>query len=206
MCPLGRQRRSPTAQNSSYRRHAIWTGPSGPSCRVATYITNGKLRILVLFSKDSGKIEFRNVDSEPWFYTRMSAIFRQSITQCLSVEVSKWAATWQNQQSDCAPSEDSDQPGHPPSKCTAKTLIRVGGCPGWSESSVGAHSFCWLCHVVAQMKPLRQCRRPFEGSALYLKNSRWSSLALPIEPRHEKTCLRVLRPGKTQSGLRSHRS
>ena len=26
-----------------------------------------------------------------------------------------WAATWQNQQNDCAPSEDSDQPGHPPS-------------------------------------------------------------------------------------------
>ena len=30
-----------------------------------------------------------------------------------------WTATWQNQQSDCAPSEDSDQPGHPTS------LIRV---------------------------------------------------------------------------------
>ena len=30
-----------------------------------------------------------------------------------------WAATWQNQQNECAPSEDSDQPGHPPS------LIRV---------------------------------------------------------------------------------
>ena len=30
-----------------------------------------------------------------------------------------WAATWQNQQTECAPSEDSDQPGHPPS------LIRV---------------------------------------------------------------------------------
>ena len=30
-----------------------------------------------------------------------------------------WATTWQNQQNDCAPSEDSDQPGHPPS------LIRV---------------------------------------------------------------------------------
>ena len=26
-----------------------------------------------------------------------------------------WAMTWQNQQSNCAPSEDSDQPGHPPS-------------------------------------------------------------------------------------------
>ena len=31
----------------------------------------------------------------------------------------KWAATWQNQQSDCAPSEDSDQPGH------SSSLIRV---------------------------------------------------------------------------------
>ena len=30
-----------------------------------------------------------------------------------------WAGTWQNQQSEFAPSEDSDQPGHPPS------LIRV---------------------------------------------------------------------------------
>ena len=30
-----------------------------------------------------------------------------------------WAVTWQNQQSDCAPCKDSDQPGHPPS------LIRV---------------------------------------------------------------------------------
>ena len=25
---------------------------------------------------------------------------------------------------------------------TAKTLIRLGGCPDWSESSLGAHSFC----------------------------------------------------------------
>ena len=58
----------------------------------------------------------------------------------------------------CAPSEDSDQPGHPPSlirvfavrmkkawvlppERTAKTVIRLGGCPGWSKSSVGAQSF-----------------------------------------------------------------
>ena len=37
----------------------------------------------------------------------------------LKFEFSMWATTCQNQQSDCAPSEDSDQPGHPPS------LIRV---------------------------------------------------------------------------------
>ena len=86
-----------------------------------------------------------------------------------------WAATWQNQRSDCALSEDADQPGHPPSlislRCalhgqlrtqaffmrTAKTLIRLGGCPGWirpvwSESSLGAHSFCWFCHVAAHIE------------------------------------------------------
>ena len=35
---------------------------------------------------------------------------------------------------------------------TAKILIRLGGCPGWSESSLGTHSFCWFCHVAAQMQ------------------------------------------------------
>ena len=33
--------------------------------------------------------------------------------------MSKWAASWQNQQSECAPNEDSDQPRHPPSLITA---------------------------------------------------------------------------------------
>ena len=70
----------------------------------------------------------------------------------------------------CASSEDSDQPGHPPSlirgfavhmkkpwvlsypfERTVKTLIRLGGCPGWSESSLGAQSFCWFCHEVEQL-------------------------------------------------------
>ena len=34
---------------------------------------------------------------------------------------------------------------------TAKTLIRLDGCPGWSESSLGAHSFGWFCHVAAHI-------------------------------------------------------
>ena len=38
---------------------------------------------------------------------------------CLFEEKVIWAASWQNQQCGCAPSKDSDQPGHPPS------LIRV---------------------------------------------------------------------------------
>ena len=38
-----------------------------------------------------------------WFYEEIWKI------------IPKWAASWQNQQSDCAPSEDSGKPGHPPS-------------------------------------------------------------------------------------------
>ena len=40
---------------------------------------------------------------------------------------------------------------------TANTLIRLGGCPGWSESSLGAHSFCWFCHVAAQYYYVLKC-------------------------------------------------
>ena len=70
----------------------------------------------------------------------------------------------------CASSKDSDQPGHLPSLITVITvhmkktwvlsyplstqqrLIRLGGCPGWSESSLGSQSFSWFCHEVAQIK------------------------------------------------------
>ena len=91
------------------------------------------------------------------------------IKSLLNLVKSIWAALWQNQQNHCAPSGDSDQPGHPPSlirvfsvrmkKAWAlsyplnaqRRLIRLGGCPGWSESSLGTQSFCWFCHKVAQI-------------------------------------------------------
>ena len=38
---------------------------------------------------------------------------------------------------------------------TAKTLIRLGGCPGWSESSLGAQPLCWFCHVEAQISGIK---------------------------------------------------
>ena len=52
----------------------------------------------------------------------------------LFVEI-KWAASWQNQQNDCASSEDSDQPGHPP---RLVIVVAVGIHPVWSESSLCA--------------------------------------------------------------------
>ena len=45
-----------------------------------------------------------------------------------------WATTWQNQQTECAPSEDSDQPGHPPSLIRV-FAVRSMGSEGPSVSS-----------------------------------------------------------------------
>ena len=63
----------------------------------------------------------------------------------------------------CAPSKDSDQPGHPPSLIRVfavhmkkawvlsyplseqrRLLIRLGGCPCWSESLLGAHAILFV--------------------------------------------------------------
>ena len=55
-----------------------------------------------------------------WHFKSVETNFRKLI-----FNVNNWAVTWQNQQSDGAPSEDSDQPGHPP------CLIRVFTCAQW---------------------------------------------------------------------------
>ena len=50
----------------------------------------------------------KNVNRKTWAccrHTYMTFVEKNNI----------WTATWQNQQNECAPSEDSDQPGHPPS-------------------------------------------------------------------------------------------
>ena len=74
----------------------------------------------------------------------------------------KWAVSWQNQQNGMCvkqrlrsawasiqsdqslrcPHEESLGP-YLPIEHTAKTLISLGGCPGWSESSLGAQTI-WL--------------------------------------------------------------
>ena len=54
-------------------------------------------------------------------------------------------------------------------------LIRLGRCPGWSESLLGTQSFCWFCHEAAHIVFIHVCL---------------SSQTITIEPRHDKTCLR----------------
>ena len=93
-----------------------------------------------------------------------------------------WATTWQNQQNERAPSEDSDQPGHTPSlnRVFALRMKKAwvlgypmsaqrrlwsdwGWCPGWSESSLGTHSFCWFCQVAAHFMSLLLKRQQQRG-------------------------------------------
>ena len=95
----------------------------------------------------------------------------------------------------CAPSKDSDQHGHSPSLIrvfavrmkkawvlsyplsTQWRLIRLGGCPGWSESSLGAYTILLVL--------------TWGGSYVIM---RWLLISWSwFEPGHEKTCLRGLR-------------
>ena len=106
-----------------------------------------------------------------WQKTRKKDVKRiASASGCMIWWICIWAASWQNQQNGmCAqrrlrsawasaqsdhslrcPYEESLGPKLPIQR-TAKTLIRLGGCPGWSESSLGAQSFCWFCHEAAHI-------------------------------------------------------
>ena len=114
----------------------------------------------------------------------------------------------------CVPSEDSDQPGHPPSLirvfpvCMKKAwvlsyplsaqwrLIRPGGCTGWSDSSLGAHAILlvlsWGRSCCTGAHEYSQC------FGMEYANQLWCSFhyraydissAYIYEPRLEKTCL-----------------
>ena len=74
-----------------------------------------------------------------------------------------WAATWQNQQNACAPSEDSDQPGHPPPSLISVFAVRmkkalVLSCP------LNAQRRLWSYWMDAQADPsLRWAHTHFVG-------------------------------------------
>ena len=76
---------------------------------------------------------------------------------------------------------------------TVQTLIRLGGCPGWSESSLGAHSLCWFCHVAAHLH-----RSSVKLKRQNIIRDTWN------EPTHEIMALFVLRKLILQTRMRCH--
>ena len=55
---------------------------------------------------------------------------------------------------------------------TAKTLIRLGGCPGWSESSLGAHAMLLVLSWMAQIYSL--CNLKIKFREHWVQKLLWS--------------------------------
>ena len=107
----------------------------------------------------------KNVDNGDW---QPNPIFLGNFF-LLGFTLQKWAATWQNQQNECAPREDSDQPGHPPSlislRCPHEESLGLSYplsaqrrlWSDWMDAQADpslrwAQSLCWFCHVTAQIQ------------------------------------------------------
>ena len=90
------------------------------------------------------------------------------------------------------------------SKISRLQLVSVaeqaGLCLPWSQTPKTGFLMTGLIYDWVFVKALKSI--PLYE---YLSYSSEQRLTL-FEPRHEKTCLRGLRPGKTQTGLRSQRS
>ena len=74
------------------------------------------------------QVKSSDVISCPWYHF-FSCCYIPELLQkdkMLVMHLSIWAATLQNQQSDCEPSEDTDQPGHPSSLIRVFTVLLMG--------------------------------------------------------------------------------
>ena len=69
------------------------------------WVFAGRIVILLVLSWRGSNILIQSARIEESTWHKLVKLYFTSI----------WATTWQNQQNECAPSEDSDQPGHPPS-------------------------------------------------------------------------------------------
>ena len=112
-------------------------------CHVAAHLLNS---LIIVFSH--------------WRLYRMGQHFSRNMTKptkwvCAQRRLrSAWASAQSDQSLRC-PHEES-LGSYLPIERKAETLIRLGGCPGWPESSLDAHSFCCFCHVVAHFNRLHK--------------------------------------------------
>ena len=79
----------------------------------------------------------------------------------------------------------------------------------WSMSktlTVKVHASLYICTVPTEPFLFAYSCRPWDSWKELLDFFGDDGFSSIYEPHHGKTCLRGLRPGKTQTGLRSHRS
>ena len=141
----------------------------------------------------------------------------------------------------CAPCEDLDQPRHPSSLIRVfavrmnkalvlsyplsaqRRLIRLDGCPGWSESwsllifllHWAGRSVCWLCHALADQSSMcalwvangkNFLREDCDQTGCMARLNAQADLCLcwphkSFEPVHDKTNKVTVRPAKTWISL-----
>ena len=108
-----------------------------------------------------------------WKSTKFPAIVSENLDWNTILCLRNWAASWQNQQNDCMPSEDSDQPGHLPSLIRVFAVhsmdsygLKLSSCrqqslrSDWADVQADPSlrwvhmPFCWFCHDMAQMIPI----------------------------------------------------
>ena len=140
---------------------------------------------------------------------------------CLSIV---WAAAWENLLLPYANNKAADQPTQPRSLISAFVfrcldsiipLVPISEISNLYLASVAAQAGLSLPWSQTPKTGFLVTRIRMICCQLYIIKLLWaSSRKKPTTnhpnsidlPRHEKTCLRVLRPGKTRTGLRSHRS
>ena len=89
-------------------------------------------------------------------------------------------------------------------QAAAKTLIRLGGCPGWSESSLGVHSFCWVLSCRGSFCCLSS-RQTFRYQAmLFCEELNIAANALNMSRFMTKPTKLHVCPAKTQISLGIH--
>ena len=64
---------------------------------------------------------------------------------------------------------------------TAKILIRLGACPGWSEASLGAHSLCWFVMSRLLCLNLEHCMHSAHMSQSMTKPTKWPMYPVQIQ-------------------------
>ena len=76
---------------------------------------------------------FSSALHKTWYFTRILGKLEILLGKSKNILLAQWASGnfW-----------DMSGPGYPLS--AQRRLIRLGRCPGWSESSLGAHSICWF--------------------------------------------------------------
>ena len=74
----------------------------------------------------------------------------------LPIKIEIWAASWQNQQNDCAPNKDSDQLGHPPSLIRV-FAVRMKKVLRWADSHFVGFVMRLLIYKVSQKHKRAAC-------------------------------------------------